>query len=129
MKTKTLLIAVSASVVSGCSQTGPTCSGQETINLGAQVAERELSKIPRLYGKEPDPSLTYTVDAARTTSTNKQTGAQECAAQLIVGGGKTQKNSALPITYTVGTTDNGEQIYVNVSGVNPLGNLNGLPIN
>lgn len=77
----------------------PKCGDPETINLVKKIAERKY------------PFFSPTVSVIRTTSTSKQTGAHECAAQLDTLAGNA------PITYTVGRTDDGKEVYVNVFGL------------
>ncbi|MFD1007019.1 hypothetical protein [Oceanisphaera ostreae] len=100
--------------ISGCSQTVPKCGDTETVDLVKEIADSEM--VSQL-GSEAAKLFTYSVDAIRTTSTNEQTGAHECSADLDVTAKNNNKTSRLPITYTVEITDSGEHLYVNVYGL------------
>ena len=73
--------------------------------------------MARQIGAETAKLFSYTVNAIRTTNTNEQTGAHECAAQLAVKASNTGETNQLPITYTVEMTDDGKEFYVNVFGL------------
>ncbi|MES1934326.1 hypothetical protein T35B1_17056 [Salinisphaera shabanensis T35B1] len=69
----------------------------------------------RQLGADFAKRVNYTVEAVRTSSTNEQTGAHECAAELHIHGPKGSND--IPIEYTVENTDDGKNIYVNVFGL------------
>lgn len=114
MKHSIIPVAVMAFAIAGCSQSVPKCGDKETTDLVKQIANREMGNQ---LGAEVAKMFTYTVSAIRTTSTNEQTGAHECAAQLGVTASNTGQTNELPITYTVEMTDNGKEFYVNVFGL------------
>jgi len=114
MKKIVLPLMVISLSVSGCSQTAPKCSDEETTNLVKEIADREMTNQ---LGVEAAKLFSYTVGAIRTTATNEQTGAHECAAQLGFTASSTGQTEEIPITYTVEVTDDGEEFYVNVFGL------------
>lgn len=105
---------LSTIVISGCSQSVPKCGDTETTDLVKQIADREMGNQ---LGSEAAKMFSYTVGAIRTTSTNEQTGAHECAAQLGITASNTGQTNEIPITYTVEMTDNGDEFFVNVFGL------------
>jgi hypothetical protein len=113
---KKLIIPAILSIlaITGCSQSVPKCSDKETIDLVTQIAGREMSNQ---LGAEAAKLFSYTVSAIRTTSTNEQTGAHECAAQLGISASNTGQTNEFPITYTFEKTDKGDEFYVNVFGL------------
>lgn len=114
MKKLIIPVILSTVVIAGCSQSVPKCSDTETTDLVKQISDREM--VNQL-GIEAAKMFSYKVGAIRTTSTNEQTGAHECAAQLNVTASNTGEMTELPITYTVEVTDNGEEFYVEVYGL------------
>ncbi len=66
--------------------------------------------------------FSYTVSAIRTTSTNEQTGAHECAAQLGITASNTGQTNEIPITYTVEMTDNDEDLRLMFMAYKPSPN-------
>jgi hypothetical protein len=92
----------------------PKCGDQEATDLVKQIAGREMGNQ---LGAEAAKMFSYTIGAIRTTSTNEQTGAHECAAQLGITANDTGQTNEILITYTVEMTDNGEEFYVNVFGL------------
>jgi hypothetical protein len=92
----------------------PQCGDQETTDLVKEIANREMGDQ---LGAEAAKMFSYTVGVIRTTSTNEQTGAHECAAQLGIIASNTGQTNEIPITYSIEMTDNGEEFYVNVFGL------------
>lgn len=92
----------------------PKCGAPETLSLVKQIAGREM--VNQL-GREAANIFSYKVNAIRTTATNEQTGAYNCAAQLEVTASNTGMTKEMPITYTVEATDKGNEFYVNVFGL------------
>ena len=109
MKHLTIPLTVLSVALTGCTQYAPECGDEETTNLVKQIADREMTNQLGLF--------TYTVNAIRTQSTNKETGAHTCAAQLGITATTNGVTNELPITYTVEVADNGEEFYVNVFGL------------
>lgn len=114
MKKLIIPAILSTIAISGCSQSVPKCGDTETTDLVKQIADREMGNQ---LGSEAAKMFSYTVGAIRTTSTNEQTGAHECAAQLGITASNTGQTNEIPITYTVEMTDNGDEFYVNVFGL------------
>lgn len=90
----------------------PACSSDKATNLVVKISNEELA---RQVGAQVAKNISISVSAIRTTKTNDQTGAYTCAAQLDIA--RPDGNRALPITYTVEKTDEGNQFYVNVFGL------------
>ncbi|MEM0516370.1 hypothetical protein WCN91_13270 [Pseudoalteromonas sp. YIC-827] len=112
---KQLTISVIAAIsISGCSQSVPPCGDSDSTELVKQIANDEM--INQLGAKTAE-QFEYDVIAIRTTHTNEQTGAHECAAELDISSTITGKSESIPIEYTVEATDDGEHIYVNVFGL------------
>ena len=105
----TFIIAV---VLTGCSNTAPKCSDQETQDLVIQISKDELVKQA---GKDLASKVKLELSFIRTTDTNEKVGSFKCAAELvaIVDG----VSNSSDITYTVELSDNGEEFYVNVFGL------------
>lgn len=110
---KAALIVLAALFVAGCSQSVPKCGDSETVDLVKQIADREMANQ---LGAEAAKSFYYKVSAIRTQSTNEQTGAHECAAQLGIST-ITEQTNEIPIEYTVERTDKGDEFYVKVFGL------------
>lgn len=100
--------------ISGCSNTVPACSDTVTVDLVKEIADREMA---RQFGPNVASLFSYSVEAIRTTWTDEQTGAHECAAQLTMTASNTGQTDEGPITYTVELTDAGDEIFVNVYGL------------
>ena len=114
MKHLTVPLAIVSVALTGCIQYAPECGDEETTNLVKQIADREMTNQ---LGHGSQGLFTYTVNAIRTQSTNKETGAHTCAAQLGITATTNGVTNELPITYTVEVADNGEEFYVNVFGL------------
>lgn len=98
--------------LTGCSGSTPKCSDTETKDLVIQITKDEFKN--RGMG-ELLSQLKLEIEAIRTTKHNKDVDSYECAANLkMSGNGKTK---SAPITYTVESTDKGDQFYVNVYGL------------
>lgn len=91
----------------------PKCGSSDVTGLVTQIADQEMTKQ---LGEMAAKTFTYNVKTIRTTDSNDETGAHECAANLEIIG-KNGKSNSIPITYTVENTDDGENIYVNVFGL------------
>jgi hypothetical protein len=113
MKYFALLTGISsAALLAACGSPVPSCSDEQSIDLVTQIADREM--VEQL-GEEAEGMFSFILNSIRTTSTNADTGANECAAELAITG--PSGTAPIPITYSVEVTDNGEQIYVNVFGL------------
>lgn len=87
------------------------CSGKEETSLVTEIAKEQLDK----YNKGLSDKFIFSVDAIRTISTNKQTGALECAANFEASANG--KSTSTPITYTIEITDNKQEFYITVHGL------------
>lgn len=105
---------LSALAITGCTQSVPKCSADETTSLVKQITKDEMLKQ---YGTEATEQFSYTLSSIRTTNTNEQTGAHECAAEIDIASSNTGSTINGAITYTVEMTDDGENFYVNVFGL------------
>lgn len=90
----------------------PKCSDIETTNLVKQIA---TEKLVGALGQKVANQIKLSVGAIRTTNFNKQTGAQQCAAQLTVKGKAGTKT--FDITYKSEKTDDGDEFFVTVYGL------------
>lgn len=111
---KLLFTAVALAAASGCSNTAPKCSAEETVELVKEIADREMT---RQFGSEFAANFSYSLEAIRTQVTHEQTGAHECAAQLAITASNTGATNEAPITYTVELTDAKGEFFVNVYGL------------
>lgn len=111
-KTLVIFVALLSGGIAGCGPKVPKCSDLQATNLVEDIAKGELIKQ---IGEESTNLLTLAVTAIRTTETNSQTGAHQCAGQLEISG--PGGNNSVPITYTVEMTDDGKQYFVNVFGL------------
>ncbi|GKW50443.1 hypothetical protein [Halomonas sp. NCCP-2165] len=109
-----IFATVAMIAISGCSSSVPKCGDTETTDLVKDIADREMA---RQYGTDFASLFSYSVESVRTTWTDEQTGAHECAAQLVMSASNTGQSEEAPITYTVEVTDDGEEFFVNVYGL------------
>ncbi|MDO8444622.1 MAG: hypothetical protein Q7T53_00715 [Deltaproteobacteria bacterium] len=107
-----LPIALMVGILGGCSNAAPKCGDQQTVDTVIEIAGKEIAKQ---VGQEASSQITLSVNAIRTTDFNKKTGAQSCAAQLVMKG----PNGEVPIdiTYTSEKTDKSGEVYVSVFGL------------
>ncbi|MEZ7279728.1 hypothetical protein [Pseudoalteromonas sp. 68 DY56-GL68] len=96
---------LSAVGVVGCSKAVPRCGDSETTDLVKQIASREMGYQ---IGNKTAKLLSYEVSAIRTTSTNEQTGANECAAELAFAYKDKRPFKKISVIYTVEVTDDNE---------------------
>lgn len=102
-------------ILAGCSSSAPKCSDSETTDLVLEISYEELARQLGSDLTSVMEKFNLAVNAIRTTDENEKTGAYACAAQLdFIGEGNSE---SLPITYTVELTDDGEQFYVSVLGL------------
>lgn len=119
MKNKLVLIAAAGLLVTGCGTKAPECGDQQVQDLATQIIkDKSRKQMEALYPFEmPDDiknkldNLKLSLAAIRTTATNEETGAQECAAELDNGTGK------VAITYKVELTNKKGEFYVTVNGI------------
>ena len=96
-------------VAGGCSNSAPKCSDQKTIDLVYEITKQELSKT---MPKEVIDTTRFSLNATRTTAIDEKTGAQNCAAQLMIKGPKGE--APVDITYKSEKTDKNNQQIVTV---------------
>lgn len=97
--------------LSACSSSTPNCSDTETTDLIKEITMDEL----RANWGDSAKGITLDVAAIRTTEHNKSLDSYTCAAQLeMTGPGGTEGGD---ITYTVHSTDKGDEFYVEVYGL------------
>lgn len=101
-------------ILAGCSNSVPECGDEETTDLVISIADEEMT---RQVGEELAELFTYSVESIRTTDVNDKTGAYKCAADLEITNDNTGEANEIPIEYTVESTDDGEEFYVNVFGL------------
>ncbi len=106
-----ILILVMAFGLSGCFGGTPKCGDSEAKDLVIQITKDELKR--KGYAKSI-PNLSFVVKHIRTTKHDKEIDTYQCAADLEMIGTTTK---TYPITYSVESTDDGENIYVNVMGL------------
>lgn len=111
---RSLFIIPFLALLDGCTPSVPKCGDSKTVNLVKQIANEEVQDH---LGTRLADTISYTVNAIRTTNTHEKTGAFECAAQLEVHSSTTGKSNSIPITYTVEATDKGDEFYVSVRGL------------
>ncbi len=107
-----VLAFLAVAAFTGCSQSVPGCNSDSAVQLVKQIAGEELE---RQVGSDLAREFSFAVEAVRTTRTDEQTGAHDCAAELHMHGISESNN--LPIEFTVENTDDGEHVYVNVYGL------------
>lgn len=106
------LLSGIAMFAAGCSKSAPKCSDQTTIDLVFDITKRELQKT---IAQEAIDSISLSLHAIRTTSTDDKTGAQSCAAQLVMKGERGE--APIDITYKSERTDKDNQQIVTVWGL------------
>tara|TARA_B100000029_G_scaffold427107_2_gene436350 strand:+ start:26728 stop:27078 length:351 start_codon:yes stop_codon:yes gene_type:complete len=111
------VLTISASLLFvGCSSEVPDCNDSETKDLVLEITYDEL--IDR-FGPELANITELSLEAVRTTDTNKRTGNHSCAADLRIKQDShlRKQNSTAPITYTVELANDGDDFYVTVYGL------------
>lgn len=136
MRSPYILFAITVFVLNGCGKPSVQC-GDSTVQDSAveifrntvieqarapYTMAKRLSTIPvgddvMLEGEaqviEPIKNATMTLDGIRTTASNEENGAKQCAARITINGNKT-----VDITYKVEITDKGDQFLVTLlSGI------------
>jgi hypothetical protein len=132
-----LFLIVPVLLLSGCSRSVPKCSDKETIKIVKQLLTDTIYEAsPLLNAVKEKLHIDFRLDAIRTKSTDKETGAHECAADykvgmklvnvsqesqesqdlkdsFVIGVSDAERQGALPgtVDYTVQLTDKGE-VYV-----------------
>lgn len=102
-------------IISACSTSAPKCADQKTIDLVLKIAQQEFDKkVGSQIRKEIADKFSMALGAIRTTGAEEKTGAQACAAELILK--NPMGEDKLNITYKSEKTDNGEH-YVTVFGL------------
>lgn len=114
MKLKFATSICAVLVIAGCTKQVPKCNDTESLELVKQIANTEMANQ---LGLEASNLFSYSLGFIRTQSTDDETGAHECAAELYIKASNTGDTNTLPITYTVELTDDGKEIYVNVFGL------------
>lgn len=114
MKNMMLASIACSSILAGCSNSVPACSDERTVKLLKEIIHDEGV---RRVGPERGNLYTYELNAIRTRSTNEQTGAHECAADLTNIHSERGVTREVSITYTVENVDSEEQLYVTVYGL------------
>lgn len=114
MKLKFATSICAVLVIAGCTKPVPKCNDTESVELVKQIADKEMANQ---LGLEASKLFSYSLGAIRTQSTDSDTGAHECAAELYIKASNTGDSNTLPITYTVELTDDGKEIYINVFGL------------
>lgn len=110
--TASIIGAALVAVITGCSSSAPKCADQKTIDLVVQIAKQEVAKAA---GKDWADKVQFTLSAIRTTGTDDKTGAQKCAATMLI---KTpEKEDQGDITYVSEKTDKDGQQVVTVYGL------------
>lgn len=107
-----VLLSGIAAFAAGCSDPAPKCSDQRTIDLVFDITKQELRKT---LPKEVIDSITLNLNAIRTTAVDEKTGAQSCAAQLMIKGPRGEAPS--DITYKSEKTDKDNRQIVTVWGL------------
>lgn len=110
MKTKITILGILAMFMTACSGT-PSCSDSDTKDLVIQIAKNELNKIGKGYLISKSE---FEVQAIRTREHDKDADTYTCAADFVMDDGKQERK--IPITYTIESTDDKEQFYVQVFG-------------
>lgn len=107
-----LLIAI---LTTGCNKMAPKCDNGSVIDTVKKISHDELIRQLQVLGKEVDEKkLKLSIDAIRTSETDKDTGSHSCKANLNIMVDNNKK--AYPITYTVEKAEKG-QFYVEVYGL------------
>ena len=114
-----IVITGCAVLLAACGSKAPECGDQQVQDLATQIIkDKSRKQMEALYPFEmPDDiknkldNLKLSLAAIRTTATNEETGAQECAAELDNGTGK------VAITYKVELTNKKGEFYVTVNGI------------
>ena len=115
MKTKFLKVALLGALVLplvGCGGGTPNCDSTEAKNLVIDITKDELrdQKMASVIDQ-----IKIRVESVRTRDHDEKRDTYSCAADLSFEG-KGGKNT-IPITYTIESTDDGDQFYVNVFGL------------
>ena len=107
----TMILAVG---LIGCSGEIPKCGDEEATELVLKIVNQTLENQ---VGKELAAMFKFKLSAIRTTDKNDKVGSYNCAAQLTTNSISTNTSSEAPITYTIESTDDGKEFYINVFGL------------
>ncbi len=115
MKTRILKLALLGALalpLVGCGGGTPTCDSSEAKGLVIDITKDELrdQKMAAVIDQ-----IKIKVESVRTREHDEKRDTYSCAAELSFEG-KGGKNS-IPITYTIESTDDGKEFYVNVFGL------------
>ena len=112
MKIKLLILLIFLVCIPACNILTPSCSDSETKELVLQVVKDNWTNMS---GKNLNRLKKLELDIIRTTSINKDIGSSTCAANLNFT--VDNEEHTIPITYSCGSTDKFDEIYVEVDGL------------
>lgn len=101
------LILGCAIIIAGCGDNTPKCNSTDTIETAVSIIKRQYAQMN--FSK-------VEIKNVRTTGKDKDIGMSQCAADVDLGY-TSGVNYTKPITYTTQLTDDGENIYVNIWGL------------
>ncbi|MDM2817578.1 hypothetical protein OGX74_19060 [Citrobacter sp. CK197] len=111
MKRTILLVLIATGLLAGCGEKTPKCSSDDAKNLVVDIARKTIEKRMTL-----DKDVQISVENVRTISHESGLDVYQCAADLTFT--KPDLQNALPITYSVQKTDDGNgQFYINIHGL------------
>lgn len=94
-------------LIAGCGDNTPKCNSTDTIETAVSIIEKHYA-IMNIENVE--------LKNIRTTGKDKNIGMSQCAADADLSF-KDNGNPTIPVTYTTQLTDDGNNIYVNIWGL------------
>jgi len=110
---KNLFIVAVIGTIAGCSSATPDCSSEDATNLVMDITRDEMAIYTSV--KQAN-SFEYSLDAIRTREHNEDVDSYRCAAELSISG-LPQGSVSEEIEYTIESTDEGGEFYVEVFGL------------
>lgn len=104
---KKIILIGSIFLLSACGDNTPQCNSSDTIETAVSIIKRQFAQMN--FTK-------VEIKNIRTTGKDKDVGISQCAADVDLGY-SSGANYTKPITYTTQLTDDGNNIYVNIWGL------------
>ena len=100
--------------LSGCGLSGtPDCSSDAAKDLVLDITKEEMEAM---WGADAAESIDFGLESIRTQERNEDVDSYRCAATLTMSRPSHGSETA-PIEYTVESTDQSDEIYVEVFGL------------
>ncbi|EBD3737663.1 hypothetical protein CBX40_010645 [Salmonella enterica] len=116
MKLFPILSSLTLFILVGCDAGTPKCNSEDAKNLVIKIAQEKIDKRLSLTGDlSKSEDIKSSVINVRTTSHNTKLDIYQCSADFELS---SINKGAIPITYEIQKTDDDDQFYINVYGLN-----------